>query len=49
MIKTYIYGTPKGFYLYEKDPQAAADFQLFYSTARRQKRMMVHKCLACTY
>lgn len=43
MIKTYIYGTPKGFNLYEKDSEAASDFQLFYSTSRRRKRMMVQR------
>lgn len=42
MIKTYIYGTPHGFNLYENDDMDNY-FKGFYISSRRNRRLMVHR------
>lgn len=43
MIKTYIYGTPHGFNLYEKESSYDNFFKGFYISSRRNRRLMVNR------
>ena len=43
MIKTYVYGTPRGFNIYEKDDVYDNYFKDFYISSRRNRRLMIHR------
>lgn len=43
MIKTFVFGTPYGFDLYEKDPLYIKYFQGFYISTRKGQRLMVNR------
>ena len=43
MIKTFIYGSPKGFDFYENDAAYKEYFLSFYITSRRGRRLMVYR------
>ena len=43
MVKTYIFGTPKGFNFYENENDLKGYFQSFYTGRREGCRMVVHR------
>ena len=43
MIKTYIYGVPRGFDFYEKDAELNDYFKGFYISSRRGRRLMINR------
>lgn len=43
MIKTYIYGTPHGFDLYEDGSGLQKYFEQFYISSRKGRRLMIHR------
>ena len=43
MIRTYIYGVPRGFDFYEKDAMLNEYFKKFYISSRRGKRLVINR------
>ena len=43
MIKTFIYGVPRGFDFYEKDAELNDYFKGFYISSRRGRRLMINR------